>query len=307
MTTLNDTTGRGSETSPVELWFGLFLVLYSAPFLLNFLYITDYPGWQMQSQSGLLGLVGVGLFLSGGFVMTRGIAYRRSHLALAATAVLLGLADIYPRIVYGNPFSGTPGPTEGLVVAVGLLGSLTLAAAAVWLFGTVLGKPQAGSGFERATLLFVAAFALQKGVVPLVVILIDLVADLARIGTALFIRSGLSWASYVLPPLVRAVAGVTALWVIRTTLKTGEAAPAADASGGLPARVPIGPSALAVALWAVSDLLMLGSLWSSWLTGLAAPPPLALRLQTSLLLVLPALALFALSAVLVRQGHREAP
>jgi len=301
---------------PAVFWFGVFLVLYSAPFLLNLLYITTYPGWRMQSQSVLLGLTGAALFAASWFVMSRGLMSRQARLALAAAALLIGLTDIYPRLVYGNPFSWTAGFGDALAVAVGLVGSLALAAAGAWFVGVALGRPEAHRTSERAALIFAGAFALQKGVVPLVNVIINFARDVPAT-VAVISESGLAWAAYILPLLVRAAAGGIALWALWPVVKpevlsglSARGGPAVRAEQGgeasppsLAARVPLGPAALAVALWAAGEFLTLVSLWSAWSGGLTAPPPLALRLQTSLLIALPAAALLALASSLLKQGR----
>lgn len=270
------------EIPPTQFWLGLFLVLSSGQYLTNLITVTAYPTRQLQVGAALLGLTGVALLAAGGLVLQQGLAGRAARITLGAAAVFFALVDLYPLVVYGNPLRLATGPVGTTVAALGLLGSLSLLAAALWL-AVAIWRPRAGEhDLVRPALVLLAAIAFQKAAVPLVRLLVNLAANPEAV-SALARFSLVSLTANLMPTLIRALgaaAGLTALWL---TLRRPE-------RGG-----PAGLAGLAVALWAAADLLLVAALWSSWSSGLSTPPPFALRLRTVVLITLPALALLALS------------
>jgi len=298
-------TLRSPEETPLEFWLGLYLVLLSGQYLTNLLHVTDFPSWQGRVFSMLLALTGVGLFAAGGYVLNRGLEARQTRRTLGVTAVLFAAADLAPSVIYGNPLARAVGVPGTLVVTADLLGSLVLAAAAVWLVAAAFDRPPAEGAFRLRGLVFLGAAALQEGVVPLFKVVVNVIADpgaLAAVAGA----SLLTLAAFILPPLTRGLAGLLALWVLWPAVGPSVTARLAGRSPQGARRLLPRQAALAVALWALADALVLGSLWVSWSDGLGVPPPLAARLQTSLLLALPVLPLSALASALRRQALRQA-
>lgn len=305
---------RPTTQSGTQFWFGLFVVLLSGQYLANLLHINEFPTWQLQVGSVLLSLTGLALFSAGGFLITRGLGERNSRIALATAALLIAVVDLYPLIIYGNPFSFATGIAGTVVVLLGLLGSLALLAAAVW-FALTAAKPEASSVDLRLPgFVLLGAIAVQKGIVPLLKLTVSVAANTEAVG-ALARFSLVSLSASVLPTIIRALAagiGLFALWLLVSPVwMVGNAADrGADAGGVTRAGDPsalAGLAGLAVALWGAADILLSAALWSNWASGLNVAPPVALRLQTMALILLPATALLVLGWLLSRNSPNLSP
>ncbi|MEW6032643.1 MAG: hypothetical protein AB1645_07155 [Bacillota bacterium] len=284
------------RTSPVEFWFGLFLVLFSGQFLSNLPLILEHRTWQLQFGAFGLTLTGITLFVAGGYVLQSGLEERRTHLALAVAALAFGLMGLYPNIVYGNPFALVVGLPGGLIVLFGLLGGLVLAYAAVWFARAVFAEAGLDQ-VRRMGLVFLAAVALERGVIQFLRTLVQVLAEPGTL-RAWAVFSWVAFAGRFLPVLVRGLAAAMILWVVWAAVGRDFGLPAREQ----PRRLLVGVAGLAIALWASADLFYAGALWAAWAVPFTPDPPLLFKVRTSALILLPALPLLALADAVRREG-----
>ena len=275
---------------PIELGLGLFLVLSSGGYLASGLRLTSPVSFFGLTTSILWTVLGLALFVAGTLVYLRGLRHRPARASLALAALAYGLRVVFGAFAYGSPFSGVSSLLPGLVTGLGGAADLLLFAAGLWFAVKTL-RPgpaeTADRGFGQAATVFLAAFVVQLGVVPLInLALLYLAAD-SRLLLALSGPNSLTFLARLLLTLVKGAAGVIALFALRTAYSRGILAKSA---------------AWALGLWAAGDVVYLVSLWLSWATWPTSSPPLGEQLRTSLLVALPALALLGLAVML---GSRE--
>ncbi|MCL6580759.1 MAG: hypothetical protein K6U08_03970 [Firmicutes bacterium] len=272
--------------SPLDLWLGLFLVLYSGGFLSIVSRLGEY---ESTARVGAFAWMAIGLALlaAGGLVLLRGLVDPISQAALATTAVLYAFRGLYGTLSFGNPFGPAGTFTARLGVALGLAADLGLVLAAGWLLVVTVrgyGEAELGRRFTEAGLVFLAAFLVQTAVGPLVGLLLYLVTD-ASVLRALVTPAGPAFLLRLLPTLVKGLAGAVGLGALWRSWKE---------------RLVSEPVVWTLGLWSAADLLLVTSLWASWV-GPASPltPPLGARLRTTVFIILPALALAGLARTLL--------
>jgi hypothetical protein len=243
---------------PINFWAGLFLLLFSGQFLANLVQTPDSLIWQLRVAALLLGLVGVLIFAAGAYVLSKGPADTTTRKVLAVAAVGFAVTDLYPQLLHGNPFTLVVGAPGTVIVSLGLLGGAALLAVSVWFAVTVFSREAREERFVEVGLILLAAIAFERGLVPLLRFLVSVGAEPGAL-RAWFAFSPVALSGRLLPVVVRGLAGITVLWVIRLALGRSPAAArhtvAPEALAGL--------AGLAIALWAVSDLLYVGALWSA--------------------------------------------
>jgi hypothetical protein len=277
---------------PIELGLGLFLVLSSGGYLASGLRLTSPVSLVGLTTSILWGVLGLALFVAGTLVYLRGLRHRPARASLALAALAYGLRVAFGAFAYGNPFSSVSALLPGLVTGLGVAADLLLFAAGLWFAVKTL-RPgpaeTADRGFGQAATVFLAAFVVQLGVVPLINLALYLVADSSPL-LALSGPTSLTFLSRLLLKLAKGAAGIIGLLALWTAYSRGILAKSA---------------AWAVGLWAAGDVVYLVSLWLSWSgPSRAIAPPLVAQLRTTLLGALPTLALLGL-AVMLGSRKRE--
>ena len=271
---------------PIELGLGLFLVLSSGGYLASGLRLTSPVSFFGLTTSILWTVLGLALFVAGTLVYLRGLRHRPARASLALAALAYGLVVVFGTFAYGNPFSDVSSFLPGLVTGLGVAADLLLFAAGLWFAAKTL-RPgpaeTADRGFGQAATVFLAAFVVQLGVVPLINLALYLAADSSPL-LALSGPNSLTFLARLLLRLVKGAAGVIGLCALWTAYSRGILAKSA---------------AWALGLWAAGDVVYLVSLWLSWSeSSLAAAPPLVAQFRTSLLVALPAVALLGLAVML---------
>jgi hypothetical protein len=274
------------------LGLGLFLVLSSGGYLASGLRLTSPVSFFGLTTSILWTVLGLALFVAGTLVYLRGLRHRPARASLALAALAYGLRVVFGTFAYGSPFSGVSSFLPGLVTGLGVAADLLLFAAGLWFAGKTL-RPgpaeTADRGFGQAATVFLAAFVVQLGVVPLINLALYLAADSSPL-LALSGPNSLTFLARLLLRLAKGAAGVIGLCALWTAYSRGILAKSA---------------AWALGLWAAGDVVYLVSLWLSWSEpSLAVAPPLVAQLRTSLLVALPALALLGL-AIMLGSRKRE--
>ena len=265
---------------PIELGLGLFLVLSSGGYLASGLRLTSPVSFFGLTTSILWTVLGLALFVAGTLVYLWGLRHRPARASLALAALAYGLVVVFPSFL------------PGLVTGLGVAADLLLFAAGLWFAVKTL-RPgpaeTADRGFGQAATVFLAAFVVQLGVVPLINLALYLAADSSPL-LALSGPNSLSFLARLLLRLAKGAAGLIGLCALWTAYSRGILAKSA---------------AWALGLWAAGDVVYLVSLWLSWSEpSLAVAPPLVAQLRTSLLVALPALALLGL-AVMLGSRKRE--
>ena len=267
---------------PLELGLGLFLVLSSGGYLASVVSRLNSPvSFLGLTRPILWAVLGLALFVAGTLVYLRGLRHRPARASLALAALAYGLVVVFP-----------PSLLPGLVTGLGVAANLLLFAAGLWFAVKTL-RPgpaeTADRGFSQAATVFLAAFVVQLGVVPLINLALYLAADSSPL-LALSGPNSLTFLARLLLRLVKGAAGVIGLCALWAAYSRGILAKSA---------------AWALGLWAAGDVVYLVSLWFSWSeSSLAVAPPLVEQLRTSLLVALPALALLGL-AVMLGSRKRE--
>ncbi len=276
-------------SSSLDAWLGAFLVFYSGSFLSVALSLSDYPGPVLRAGAWAWVAAGLALFLAGTLVYNRGFSFAPSRVALATAAALLAFRVLYGALAYGNPFAGAAASLARVEVGVEIAADLVLVLAGVWFVVAVARTAPADRAaarrFARAGLIYLASFALQEGLAPL----LSLVLYLTRNPGVIQGLASSAWSTYavnLLPVAVKGLAGGLGLVAAWTTARAWRATRAA---------------VWAIGLWALGEFLVIVSLWSSW-TGPAEAlaPALAQRVRTTLLVGLPALTLLGLASAVRR-------
>ncbi len=276
-------TAPAKAASPVDFWLGLFLLLYSGGYLSVGLRLADYVTRPAKIGAVAWSVFGAALFVAGGLVFTRGLAFRSTRVALTASAVLYAVRAVFGTFSAGNPFASLPSFLGKLEVGLGLAADLALGVTAAWLVVAVA-LPGTGEDrrFGRTGLAFLGAFAFQAAVIPLADLVLRLlsVPDLLRAT----LTSGPFYVVREVPTLVRGLAGIVGLVAVWRAARRWTAP---------------GPAPWATGLWALADLALVGALWMSWMQPTAAvTPSTPAAIRTTLFVLLPALALFGLAATL---------
>lgn len=281
-------TGETQPTlSPLEFWLGLFLVLYSAGYLSITLRLGEFGSGIGRVGALAWVVIGLALFAAGGLAVMRGLSYVPTRVFIVASAALFAFRAVFGTFSLGNPFAGAISTVTQVTVGLGIVADLALALGAVW-FLVIAARSGArdDAAFGRGAAVFLAAFALQTAVAPLIEFLIYLFSSPAGL-SAFFGSNGLVYAVKVLPTLVRGAAGAIALVAAGQALRRRGLVPLVVAATGA---------------WAVADLVLVASLWVTWLTGpSSSAPALFSQIRTTLFVALPALALLSVTGVLRRE------
>ncbi len=284
-------TAQAGETrptlSPLEFWLGLFLVLYSAGYLSIALRLGEYGSGIGRVGALAWVAIGLALFAAGGLAVMRGLSYAPTRVFIVASAALFAFRAVFGTLSRGNPFAGAVSTVTQVTVGLGIVADLVLALGAVWfLVITARSGARDDAAFGRGAAVFLAAFALQTAIAPLIEFLIYLFSSPA--GLSAFVGSnGLVYTVKVLPTLVRGAAGAIALVAAGQALRRRGLVPSVVAATGA---------------WAVADLVLVASLWVTWLTGpSSSAPALVFQIRTTLFVALPALALLTVTGVLRRE------
>lgn len=281
-------TGETQPTlSPLEFWLGLFLVLYSAGYLSIALRLGEFGSGIGRVGTLAWVAIGLALFAAGGLAVMRGLSYAPTRVLIVASAALFAFRAVFGTFSLGNPFAGAVSTVTQVTVGLGIVADLVLALGAVW-FLVIAARSGArdDAAFGRGAAVFLAVFALQTAVAPLIEFLIYLFSSPA--GLSAFVGSnGLVYTVKVLPTLVRGAAGAIALVAAGQALRRRGLVPLVVAATGA---------------WAVADLVLGASLWVIWLTGpSSSAPALFSQIRTTLFVALPALALLGVTGVLRRE------